>query len=105
MKLITQRDLIRGVADKWRKQYDPSSEAAVINKWKQLDALDKDPASVDDVARIIGNKSWTRITCHECKNDVSEAVEVGEPPDYESNTAVICRSCMTKAVTLLQGGQ
>lgn len=61
-----------------------------------------DPATASDVARIIGNGSWAREhKCHECGSRTWHAVELGEEPDHESQTAVICRPCLIKALVAL----
>jgi hypothetical protein len=66
----------------------------------KLDNLDVDVATPADVAEIIGNESWTRMTCGECKKDVTELVTIGDEPDYESQTASICIDCARKAASL-----
>jgi hypothetical protein len=113
MKLITQRDLIRKVAERWHQQYDhyPEDDRPLfsvrngmrtqLNKREiasHLDMLNKETATADDVNTIIGNKSWTRLTCDECGSEtITEVMEVGQEPDYESNTARLCLECIKKA--------
>ncbi len=91
MRVITTRKLIQGVAQHWRNQY-PDSKMDIYEK---LAALDAETATANDVNQIIGNGSWTRITCEECKNEVSEVVHFGE--DYD--TFCVCKECLTKAMT------
>ena len=104
MKLITQRQLIQGVAAKWRAQYKGSMDTRLFDGSskgeiaEQLDALDRDKACAEDVAKIIGNNSWTRMTCDECKRDVDAVLRVGAEPDYESATAYLCFECVQKAM-------
>jgi hypothetical protein len=115
MKLTTQRDLIRAVAARWRQQYEPFQNDdrplfSVRNGCRQpipkkaiiemLDALDKETATPADVAGIIGNASWTRLTCDECEKDTDAVLTVGEKPDYESHTASLCRSCVERAASI-----
>ena len=103
MKLITERDLIMGVAEAWSRQYtNASGDKAVIKK--MLQALDKETATREDVKDIIGNYSWTQITCDECGQYSTLVVQVGQGPDYESNTATLCAECLTKAFKLLPKG-
>jgi len=111
MNLLTQRDLIRGVAKKWRAAYskyncDPPlfSVRNGISKLRskmeiadELDLLDPETATPEDVALVIGNDSWTRLKCDECKNEVDAVLIVGEKPDYESNTTSLCRCCVEAA--------
>jgi hypothetical protein len=114
MTLTTQRDLIRAVAERWRRQYEPFNHEiplfSVRNGYIQertkmqiaemLDALDKETATPPDVADIIGNESWTRMTCDECGQDTDALLTVGQDPDYESCTASLCRSCTEKAFAI-----
>jgi len=109
MKVITQRDLIRGVARKWRKKYQPFRDDRVIYGGftkeeiaDKLNALDGETATAQDVENIIGNSSWTALQCHECKKYVSEVVRVGEEPDYESATACLCQQCAERAFLEIQ---
>lgn len=115
MKLTTQRDLIRSVAARWRQQYEPFTNDdkplfSVRNGYREpirekpiaekLDALDKETATAADVAAIIGNESWTRLTCDECGKDTDAVLTVGQEPDYESHTASLCRSCVERAYSI-----
>jgi len=114
MKLITERDKIRGVAEAWKRQYfhcnnrkwggtlkRPSTEEVYSN----LLALDTKTATPEDVAKIIGNGSWARLTCNDCRKDVKAVVECGEEPDYESSTANLCVDCLKVALGLLEGAK
>ena len=95
---ITQRQLILGVADRWHKQhqcYGQDTHKSSI--YHELHELDKSTASVEDVARIIGNTSWCELKCDECNQYVDVVIRLGEEPDYESNTVNVCMSCLKKA--------
>ena len=100
MKLITERDLIRGIADAWGH---PHKEANGDNyrTWVALDSLNKETASADEVSKIIGNDSWTRINCDECGKRVLLVVQVGLEPDYDVSNANLCATCLTAAYALL----
>jgi hypothetical protein len=41
---------------------------------------------------------WTQLGCDECGKECDVAVEIGEKPSYESNTAVLCRDCLDDAI-------
>jgi crossover junction endodeoxyribonuclease RusA len=103
MLIITTRSLIREVAARWRSQYrEPVGDKLEIAM--KLDALDPGTASADAVNAIIGNSSWTSMTCNECRCRVAAVVRLGEEPDFESHTADICFDCLAKAVALARGG-
>jgi len=115
MQLITRRELIRNVAAKWREQYEPfKDDGLLFGEWNgvrikktkaqvadELDALDKEKATAEDVAAIIGNASWTRLTCDECGKECETVLRVGQPPDYESRTACLCIRCVKDAASLV----
>jgi hypothetical protein len=103
MKKITQRDLIKEVAKRWREQYTPFKNAPdKLRICLALDALDGNTASAEDVAAIIGNASWANLTCDDCEEYVTEVMELGQEPDYESHTASICGPCLEKALKILR---
>ena len=107
MKHETEREQLRGVASRWREAYPREGRIVGDKSTKriqdQLDALDVETATAADVAAIIGNKLWVCApTCNECGEDSWDAVELGEPPDYESATATICADCLRKALALIE---
>lgn len=108
MKLITRQDLANTVAERWRKQYQLED-----GSWRQLYIGVGDSKSIfiqlidlgpqpkpDDINKIIGNGTWTGLTCDECDRDVDEVVQLGEQPNYDSSTASICRLCLRQATEL-----
>lgn len=101
MKVITERQLIRTVADRWREQYPEGCKPHQEDIWKALNGLDKETSTADDVRELIGNDSWCRIFCNECKEYTGLAIQVGEEPDYDSATANLCMDCLTKAFNLM----
>ena len=110
MKLITERTQIREVAALWRKQYPQPRRTIDIAGDKihneiagKLDALDVEAATAADVAAIIGNTSWCHQSrCDECNRFFPAAIQVGEEPDYESSTAILCLECLEKALALVR---
>lgn len=101
MKKITQRDLIREVAARWARQYHGTTDSGKLNILAALLSLDRQTASPEYVARIIGNDSWTRLTCHECGECVKEVVQIGEEMDIESHTAHVCHDCLNEAAHVM----
>ena len=65
------------------------------------------PIDPDEVDRIIGDGSLTRVPqCNECGDSKPIAIaEIGEPEDYGSNTAHICLKCLKSAVEMLEAAQ
>lgn len=106
MKIITHRLLIQNVARRWRETYFSNGEwkydSGKSDIYKKLATLLKDKATAKEVNDIIGNESWTRITCNECRKDTDWVMRLGEEPDYESETACLCKSCIQKAASLME---
>lgn len=107
MKTLRERDQVREVAAKWRLQYPPEHRATREEfkvKGRQLSELiDPETSTAADVASIIGNQSWVaQQRCHECNEYTWDVVQLGEEPDYESNTANVCAACLRKALALLE---
>jgi hypothetical protein len=103
VKLITIRSQIRDVAARFSAQYRGNSgNPAWRETIARLEHLDKETATPEDVAAIIGNKSWVAYThtCNDCGKESEIVVMVGDEPDYDSHTAWICPSCLQKALTL-----
>lgn len=100
------RDLIRGVADRWRSQYgDTPRREDHLRILGELDSLDGETATADDVERIIGNRTWTRVRCDVCGDDsMSTWVRLGEEPDYGSITLTACAACLARALEAIKAG-
>jgi len=103
VKLLSERNQVLEVANKWREQYSRHPEGRHTETQRKLDALDLTTASAEDVARIIGNDSWAKPReCDECGTPSWQVVQLGEEPDYESSTAIICPDCLRKALLLVE---
>jgi hypothetical protein len=108
MKLLSEREQVRTVAKRWRDRYpDPEfglrDGRTVGEIADRVDAIDPETATAEDVALVMGNRSWVcQRTCHECGEDSWSCVEIGQEPDYESCTATICEGCLRKALALIE---
>jgi hypothetical protein len=103
MELITERDLIRSVASRWRRQYNGRMNEALTRGQtpeqiaQELDRLDVEVATAEDVIRIVGNDTWTcPPRCSECHSVRRAVIRIGEEPDRESETAWLCQDCAAK---------
>jgi hypothetical protein len=108
MKIITERDLIRDVVKRWELQYPEEK----VQQFKyphlnfndicnSLKKLNLETCSAQDIENIIGNESWTRILCDGCGQNVTWVIQLGQDPDYESNTVHLCKECFKKAIGLI----
>ena len=65
--LLTKQHLVNTVDDRWKKQYYLNSSWDYygddkVEKYEELASLGKNK-NPEDVDKIIGNSSWTRIIC------------------------------------------
>ena len=104
MKLYTERDQIRTVADRWANQYQNSTNEQLKLITYKLRALDLETVSVQEIIEIIGNDSWTRLVCTECGFRISHTkiVEIGEEPGYDSATVNLCLEHVKEALALIK---
>lgn len=105
MRLITKQNLANIAKDRWKAQYYKNGEWYTYCgddreiTYNNLVALGDNP-SPDDVNEVIGNNSWTNITCSECKESVDSVVELGEV-GYDTEYVYVCKDCLTKALELI----
>jgi len=107
MRLRIKSDLIRSVAESWKRQYwHPGRGWSKVYRkeeiYRRLSDL-SEQATEDGVKAIIGNYSWTTNRCDECGKDVDVTVMLGQEPDYESQTVFVCLDCLEKAIALVEG--
>lgn len=100
--ITTRKQVIAAAPDRWARQYadyrftDADRKAEIT---KQLQALSAEEVTKENVDRITGNQSWTRLECDSCQED-SEAVANF---DYWSEHSVsVCLKCLNKAKRLLK---
>ena len=106
MRKITKRQKIKGVSDRWDKQYKKHSGDSYWKK--QLDTgdklrkLDLNKVSAKVVNEIIGNNSWTQLICDECEKDKPFLIRFLEryEDEYECNSCDVCKDCLNKAIEL-----
>ena len=110
MYKVTQRQLIQGVAENWKRQYQSSNGHWLGTRndnaqeiYTALKALDLDIATKQDIDAVIENSSWCRLKCDECGRETQTVIQLGEEVDYESSTASVCSECLSLAVKLLEG--
>ena len=101
MKAISQRQLIQTVVKRWEAHCNSSPYDWKFEALAKLRKLDLDTCSAKDVNDIIGNSSWTRLKCDDCQKETDFVLVLGEEPDFESNTARLCRYCVLAAFSLL----
>lgn len=104
MQVITKRDKILGVADEWKANYyhGHNTWSNIFNKgsaytiYKRLLNLDLNTCTEEDVEKVIGNRTWTDLTCYEC-DLLTDTVVLFEHDKY--NYTFICKTCIQNAMS------
>ena len=96
--LLTKQHLVNTVDERWKNQYYINSSwerygEDKVEKYKQLVKLGKNKNS-EDVDKIIGNSSWTRLICNNCNNDVKAVFVFGTDND---SSCYVCEDCVKVA--------
>lgn len=95
-----------GVADRWRDQYFIAGQwtftcdGSSRNIYKKLCALGTRPKPAE-VAKVIGNGTWSHEFCSECRKNALTVVKFGNDGDGMS----LCRTCLGRALRLLGKGR
>lgn len=105
MKRITERDRILTVAERWDAQYSMLASGDTARQISErLHKLNLKKVKASTVNKVIGNDSWTRVTCEECEKDVGQAVVLYGIWGSGSDSAIeICESCLNLAKRVIQG--
>ena len=95
--LLTKQHLVNTVDDRWKKPYYFNSSWDYygddkVKKYEKLVNLGK-IKNPEDVDKIIGNSSWTRLVCHNCDKDVDAVFIFGT--DHDS--LYVCEDCVNIA--------
>lgn len=96
MRIITRQELANRAANTWKGQYLEKDgwrtnlkgpTELVYNSIIQLG----DNPNPDEVDKIIGNGSWTRVKCDECQQDQNAAIITGT----DEASIYLCKSCIS----------
>lgn len=108
--VLSTRDKILSVAKRWREQHfdvidggKPSvllkNNKSKLQVYNELLELDLSSATSEIIDTIIGNASWTRITCDMCKNNVDMVAVFDDGNDC---CVYVCETCMCIALDELK---
>lgn len=101
MRLALSKPLVLTVAHRFAQQYPPDKYPSDTGHGKTrvaLEALDLTTATVTQVVDIIGNKSWTHLTCSECDEYVEKAVQFGGA--WGESPLTLCPGCARAGAAL-----
>ena len=96
--LLTKQHLVNTVDKRWKNQYyrDDSWDyygEDKVEKYEDLVSLGSNKYP-EDVDKIIGNSSWTRLICNNCNKDVNAVFIFGTRED----SLYVCEACVNIAV-------
>jgi len=91
MKLLSKRERVYELIEQ-RTFYTP-----------KLAELDRETVSVEEVYKLLDWGDPKPEACDECNKGSWRCVQLGQDPDWESSTAIICEECLGKAFDLAWG--
>ena len=96
--LLTKQHLANIADYRWKEQYYRDDSWSYygedkVETYEKLVNLGKNK-NPEDVDKIIGNSSWTRLICHNCNKDVDAVFAFG----IGHNSLHICEDCVNIAV-------
>tara|TARA_R110000772_G_scaffold91837_2_gene188401 strand:- start:556 stop:870 length:315 start_codon:yes stop_codon:yes gene_type:complete len=99
MEKKTVKELIENVATRWATQYNIVNHPEKQEVFRKLFALPVG-ATKEQVNDIIGNDSWTTLTCEGCRNSVDNIILISHHMDLYDSIS-LCKKCINKALHLL----
>lgn len=100
MRVLTLRGCLKNVANMWRNQYAGSAEEPWQRKLRELERLDLETATPDEIVAITGHDSWVDLRCSVCEKSVNIVIVLQQ----YSNRINICPQCIKKADQMLNKG-
>lgn len=108
IKIVTDRDMIRSVAEDFKEQYQLEgghwsamffTPGDVV--YNRLMALDLETCTAEDVHRVMG-AGWLVVNCQSCGNDATELHVRFEHPDIEDKACWLCPDCIGAAFNMVR---
>lgn len=110
MRLLTKRDRIRQVVELWEAQYGiktdgsrPTCDPDKYVIYQNLCDLNLEECTEDHISQVIGNDSWTDLTCRECLQDSPMVVSMYDRYSDEPDKWY-CHQCVEMARNLIREG-
>ncbi len=99
MRIKTKQELVMSTPKRWTKQYEGTDN---FKHAKITETLNKTkPNTEKEVIDIIGNVSWTRLSCSACGSDEEIAIEFIKGIIHEQDAIVICEDCLKNALSMI----
>lgn len=92
VRIVTiRRASTRGVVERWSRQYPADKGVGGHHDTTRKLAAMPLTATPNELAAVIGNKSWTHLSCAGCRDYADVAVQVGD-----SDGALLCLDCISE---------
>lgn len=101
ISLTHRQEVIDSAVERFERQYGDVRYLMHSAKVGPLKALKKDETYADEIDRIIGNDSWTKIECDECGERVETVANLGTDHEWGGPAASVCEECLSKALNML----
>lgn len=103
-RIIHVRDTIASAPDRWKKQYDRYSDDGGKQKiTEKLMALKaRGNFTAQEVNEVIGNESWTTISCETCDLSKEKLIAMGYDTEWDCPTAYTCLECLELSAAALK---
>lgn len=106
MRIVTIRDVIRTVVEKYKEQYGNKLDQATLvgvprDILRNLEKLDLETATASNVVAITKNSSWVSLRCINCGKERTEVVAIF----YLEDEIHLCESCLQNGLSLLKERQ
>lgn len=98
---VIVQDLANAAFDRCERQYAGRLDKPLFggstprDTLRQLAAKGPTPRPAD-VDHIMGNTSWTRLTCYLCAKDVEQAALL----ETDHDSRIMCKPCLTAALAV-----
>lgn len=96
ISLITKKQKIYNVLDRWKEQYkhysinDKSDKAYIESNLIELFSAGEQ--TEESISKIIGNRTWTELNCNNCEKDCQELLIF----ENYSHFIQICKDCLRR---------
>lgn len=104
MVIVTKRNRLTTVAERWRATYQRREEwlpapqvADTATVYAALCVLPADSTEAQVVA-LTGDNRWSQNLCHECANDSEVTVGFAQEAHHPTETTYLCVACLQQAL-------
>lgn len=108
MQLITNRDRIVNIVNRFKTLYNNvlNNESWIPGKThaellNELEGLDLNTVSEDQIISILGNDLWVKTLCNVCNTYQKAVISLNDNFDFAETVTYICPTCLKKASNLM----